>query len=393
MKRVVFGLGAAGKVGEEARKIGGRRALLVTGKQLEAAGTVDRVRESLDREGYQVEVFDKVEAEPRLEAANLITDFVRRQQFDLVVGVGGGSVMDMAKVGSLMAVNDGKPADYLGVDLVKKPALPKILVPTTSGTGSEVTDVVVLGDQAERMKKVIISPHVFSDCAVVDPLMTVSSPQRVTAASGIDALAHCVEGYTSNLSNPFTDALALAAIKLVGANLRTAFANGENVEARYNMAVASLMGGMQVANARTSGVHGAGYAFALKYKAELGYPVPLHCIPHGVTLAIALPYVMEYNMVASLQKFRDIAEALGERTDGLTLIDAAFRSVVAAKKLVEDLGLPSRLKDINVPKEDLPNLADSMLSIKRILPINPRKITREDALRIFERMWEGRVGA
>jgi len=389
VKRIIFGPGTAAKVGEEAARIGGRRAMLVTGSYLDESGAISRVKESLDGEGIHVDVFNEVQPEPPLELADKITERVRTNKYDLIVGCGGGSSMDVAKVGSVLYTNPGRAVDYTGSDKLPQAGLPTIMIPTTAGTGSEVSDVIVLRDVEKRVKRVIVSPHAFASTAIVDPLMTLSMPQRVTAASGIDALCHCIEGLTSSAATAFTDALGLEAIRLIASNLRQAFANGNDLDARYNMSLAALMGGVQVANTRTNLIHAAAYSFAVRYKAELGYPVPLDCIPHGVSLAIALPYCVKFNALANMQKFAKIAEAMGEDVSGLTLREAGMRAGDACMDLVKDLGLPTSLKEIGVPKEAIGELAKTLMGFEAYLKRNPRMVTLEDAINIFRGMWEG----
>ncbi len=392
VRRIIFGPGTAGKVGEEAVSLGCKRAMLVTGKYLDQSGVIDRVKESLHREGLQVDLFNGVRPEPPLEVAHDVTERVRSNKYDLIVGCGGGSSLDMAKLGSVLSTNPGQAVDYAGADKIHQPGLPTILIPTTAGTGSEVSDVIVLRDVKQQVKRVIVSPHLFASTAIVDPLMTMSMPQRVTAASGIDALCHCIEGLTSPTATAFTDALGFEAIRLVASNIHPAFANGNDLEARYNMSLAALMGGIQVANTRTNLIHAAAYSFAVRYKAELGYPVPLDCIPHGVSLAIALPYAVKFNALANMPKFVKIAEAMGENVSGMNQREAALKSAEACMKLVEDLGLPTSLKEIGVPREAVKEIAQTLLGFEAYLNRNPRTVTLENSISLFQDMWEGRLG-
>jgi alcohol dehydrogenase class IV len=379
-KRVVFGLNTVETVGEEAKRLGGRKVFIVAGKVIQRTGLLEKVEESLRNEGFKIETFT-VEPEPRIKAAEDLAEAVRKEKYDLVVGVGGGSNMDMAKVASVIATNPGDVKQYVGVNLVQKPGLPKIMIPTTSGTGSEVTPNAIVISSAEEMKKGIVTPHNLAEVVIVDPLMTVLMPPKLTASSGLDALSHAIEAYMSVDSNPLTDVLALEAIRLISTNLPVAFANGENLEARSTMSLGALIAGITISSAGTCAGHAAAYAFAVKYR-----------VSHGLSCAIALPYIMEYNAMACPSKLASVAEAMGEKVSDLTLHDVASRAAVSVMRLIKETGIPYRLKDLNVPKEDIPNLAKGMLKNTRLLVHNPRKVSQQDALDIFKKMWEGKIG-
>lgn len=377
--KVIFGIGAVEEAGEEAKKLGGEKVLVVTSPTPIRLGLAGKVKNLLEREKFTVEIFDKVEPEPTLEMANRISRIVRENEYNLIVGVGGGSALDLAKVASIMATNHGDVKDYLGVGKVSKPGLPKILIPTTAGTGSEVTQGAVLTSKETFEKIGIISKYVWADVALVDPLMSMNMPPRLTAITGIDALSHAVEAYMSKNRSEISNALALQAIRLIVNNLPVAFSQGDNIQARYNMALAALIGGIVVdpVNAGACAGHAAAYAFAAKYN-----------VPHGVSVGITLPYIMEFNMPVCLEEFKSIAQAFGEKVDTLPPSQAAEKAVINVKKLIgEALGLPTRLRDVGVPLEGTEDLAENMLKITRLVTANPKEISKKEAAELFRKMW------
>ena len=271
VKRVIFGNGSASKVGDEIEAIGAKKVLLVTDPGVVKSGVLKGVNASLEAKRLHIKTFSQVESEPDIETARHVTQAVREDEFDLVCGIGGGSAMDIAKIAAVMATNAGDPRQYVGVGLLKKPGLTKILLPTTAGTGAEMTPNAILGIHEEGIKAGIVSPHVLADIVLVDPMLTITLPAAPTASSGLDALTHAVESYISLHANPITDLLALQAIELITKSLRRAFAEGNDIEARSAMSMAATMAGISIANAGTCSGHAAAYGYAAKYK-----------IPHGI---------------------------------------------------------------------------------------------------------------
>ena len=379
-RRVLFGLGVVEKVGEEASQLGRGRALIVTDEVVERIGLVERVGKPLEEEGLKTTTFNKVQPEPTVEVADAVTRVARAAEYDLIVGVGGGSSLDMAKVASIMTVNPGAPSEYIGVNLVEERGPPLIAVPTTSGTGSEATSTIVLIH--EGRKTGITSPPVMPEVAVVDPKMTTTMPPRVTANTGLDALSHAVEAYISVDASPFTDALALEAIGMVADSLSVAYSQAGNLEARYNMSLAALFAGLAITNAGTCGGHATAYGYAVRCQ-----------LAHGYACAMALPYIMDFNAMACLPKMAKVAAAMGEKVSGLSLWEAASLAVSSVKRLNERLGIPLSLRELGVSREEIPAIADDMLRVGRLLMHNPRAVSKEDAVGIFERMWEGRLGS
>ncbi len=377
-KRVVFGVGIEEKIGAEAKGLGAKKALVVTDAVIEKIGLHEKIEKPL-KEVAEVDILDKIEPEPTLAAAETVAEAARAAKCDLIVGVGGGSVMDMAKVASAAASNPEQGVSaFLGANKIANPSVPKILVPTTAGTGAEATPFALV--IVEEKKKAIASPYNLADVVLIDPTFTATMPPKVTASTGMDALSHAIEAFLSTGSNPLTDSFALEAIRLIADNLEEAFSHGDNLDARLKMSLAALLAGMAFGNAGVIAGHAAAHTFGAKYK-----------IPHGVSAALALPYMMEYNAVENgvKEKLAKVAREMGEDISGMTGEEAASKAVACVKKMLEKLDLPTRLADLDVPKDDLSGLADAMSKEKGYLARNPRKIEYEDAVKMFERMWSG----
>ncbi|HCR14321.1 MAG TPA: iron-containing alcohol dehydrogenase [Solidesulfovibrio sp.] len=370
--RIVMGSGCVVRLPEEVKRLGGASVLLVTDPGVVKAGIAARLTALLADAGLGVEVFDKVEADPRYEIVEDALAALRASGADLVIGLGGGSSLDMAKITAVMARNDGPVGRYFGIDLVPSRGLPTILVPTTAGTGSEVTPIVILSDHGEKLKKGVVSPFLFPACALLDAELTLGLPPAVTAATGMDALIHAMEAYTSINATPTTDMLAKEAIRLIFHNIRTAYANGANLAARENMLRGAMLAGMAFANAGVTAVH----AFAYPIGAEFH-------IPHGIANTIMLVPVMRFNQTGNLKRFARLAHFFGVPTDGLADRQAAAAAVTALTELAEDLRVPQHLAAYGVKEEHVPALSDAVLLVTRLLANNPRKLTRDDAEAIY----------
>ncbi|NIM44684.1 MAG: iron-containing alcohol dehydrogenase [Nitrososphaeria archaeon] len=375
-KWMLFGSGAAENVGLEAKQFNVKKGLILTDENIEKTGLVDKVRKSLEVEGLEINIFNKVEPEPRLEMAESTANAARESKYEFVVGIGGGSVLDMAKLASIAITNPGDISRYVGGAKIQKPGVPKILLPTTAGTGSEVSRYAVVSLSAEELKTSVVDPKLLADVAIVDPTATVTMPPKTTAGSGMDALSHAVEAMMSLESSPLTDAVALEAIERIAKNLRAAYFQRENLEARYNMSLAAMMAGLALENAGTCGGHAASNAYGTKYR-----------IPHGVACGIALPYLMEYNLPKCEQKLASIASAMGEKTDKLSRRETAYQAVVAVQRLIKDIDVPSNLKGLGIPREAIPRIAEKMLKGHRMLVRQPRKLTKDDAIKLMDKMY------
>ena len=375
-RKTLFGAGAVEKVADEAKMIGGKKILLVTDETVVKLKIAEKVISPLTAGGFDVDIWDKVEPEPTMPVAEALTKFVRKKEYDFVVGLGGGSSLDMAKVAALMKVNPGDFKGYVEGLPPAKRGIPLLAIPTTSGTGSEATATLVVTHK--EMKTGITHPFIMPDNALIDPALTLSLPQRVTANTGMDALSHAIEAYMSQKNNTFADAVALQSMRLISDNLRLAYAQGSNIEARANMAMGSMLGGLSIANSSTCGGHALAYGFAV-----------MKSLPHGFTCAMALPFIMEYNALAIPERLADVADALGEDTTGMRPREAAYAAVNAVARLNFDLKIPLSLEELDVKHEEIPKMADETMRIGRLLSINPRSMNRDEAVGVFERMWHG----
>jgi alcohol dehydrogenase class IV len=369
---MVIGPGCVAQLADETKRIGAKKALVVTDPGLVTTGIVARVEESLLSAGLVVDRFDSVESDPRYEIATQAAESAQSSEAEVIIGIGGGSPLDIAKAASVLATNEGSVNSFFGIDLLKKPGLPTILVPTTAGTGSEVTPIAILSDETEKLKKGIVSPFLFPRTAILDPELTLGLPPGVTAATGMDALIHAVEAYTSKNASNLTDMAAVEAMSLIAHNIRKAFADGSNIEARSNMLEGSMLAGMAFANAGVTAVH----AFAYPIGAEFH-------IPHGIANSIMLIPVMEFNMLANFSKFADMAEILGGDTEGLTDREAAFEAIEVLRDLSEDLQIPTALSGYGIKESDIPGLAAGVMKVTRLLANNPRQLTLSDAEAIY----------
>src|SRR5262245_13349297 len=390
--QLIFGRDATRQLGEVTGGLGVKRLLVVTDKLLFEAGAVDTVLGALSEAGVTVELFTGGEPEPSLKAAYAAIAAGREFRPDGVLGLGGGSNMDLAKVTAVVLSHGGTPLMYAGDGKVPGPVIPLLCLPTTAGTGSEVSAAAVLTDTENQIKVGILSNHLRPRVAVVDPLLTVSCPARVTADSGIDALTHAIEAYTAvdNASfplppgertvyqgrHPFGDLLAEKAIALIGAHLRRAVTDGQELPAREGMALAATLAGLAFSNVGVAVVH------------ALEYPVggATHC-SHGCGNGLLLPYVMRYNLVARPRELATVARLLGVDTSGLGEHQAAQRAVEAVEKLRADIGIPARLRELGVRQEQLRGFAEKAFGIKRILRVNPRPVTVEALEAILREAW------
>jgi alcohol dehydrogenase len=377
---LVTGIGSIAHIGEKAKKLGATKVLVLTDKVLKQTGLVDKAVTPLTQAGLPVHVIDEIMQEPLFENLEQLASQVRGRGYDVFVGIGGGSVLDVTKALSIMMTNTGDVRDLVGIDKVANKGVPFILVPTTSGTGSEVTCNAIFTDTRDQVKKGIVSPYLLPDVAIVDPELTVTVPPSVTAATGMDAFVHAVESYTAIRANELTDAIALHAIKLVSRSLRQAVYQGHDLKAREDMAMGSLLAGISLGNAGVGAVHALAYPLGGKFK-----------VPHGVANSLLLPYVMKYNVVSNIPKFAEVARAMGENVDGLSLRDAAMQAVHAIAKLSCDVGIPASIRDVGVTEEDIPALAAEASKIDRLLNNNPRWLTAVDIETIYRESFAGKL--
>lgn len=385
--QVVFGSNAVEQLGMLTDELAARRVLVVTDAQLQKAGIVDRAVSSLVAAGLSVEVYAEGVPEPALHHAEACAKFAATVRPDAVVGLGGGSNIDLAKITAVLLTFGGTPRDYLGEARIPGPTMATICLPTTAGTGSEVSCSAVLTDEDNDVKVSTLSNHLRPRLALVDPTMTLTCPPKVTADSGIDALTHAIEAYTATDSvdllpehksiyqgsNPLGDALAEKAISLIGANLIKVVREPNDLAAREAMSLGATLAGLAFSNAGVALVH------------ALEYPVGAvtHC-SHGAGNGLFLPYVMGFNLPARANKLARVAQLLGECVQGKGEIDAAKLAIAAIERLNESIGIPCRLRELGANRAQLPLFAEKTFGIKRLLRINPRAASLEDLQRILE---------
>ena len=373
---VYLGVGALAKLGPEASRLRARRALIVTDRGVAGAGIAEEAKGVLARSGVEANVYDATRAEPDFENVDDCLEVARAADVDLLVGLGGGSSLDLAKGVAAMLTNPGRLLDYYGVDKLPNPALPIIAIPTTAGTGSEATPNAIFTDHAEKLKKGIVSPYILPRVAIVDPALTLTTPQRVTAATGMDALTHAVESYTSRKATPQSEIYSLEAIRRIGASLRTAVFDGANLGARTEMAIGSFFAGVAIANAGTGAVHAMAYPLGGQFG-----------VTHGVSNSLLMPYVLAENMLGDLGKFGVVAAALSEPISGLSPRAAAERAVESIRQLGIDVEVPQRMREVGVPREAIPGMAAAAVQITRLMNNNPRRLSQSDVERIYETAW------
>jgi len=368
---VTFGPGVIAKLPELASGLGSR-AIVVSDPGIAKAGILDRVLGGLDQAAVTAEPYPHVEPNPSIETVDAAHDLFRRTRSAFVVGVGGGSAMDVAKVVAVLAAHGGTVRDYEGMGKVPGPGVPCVAIPTTAGTGSEVTIFSVITDRQRKFKMTVGSPHTVPQVALCDPELTLSMPQPLTAATGMDALTHAIESYINTVHNPIAATLARESMRLIGRSLRTAFSSGRNLQARTEMLLASTMAAMAFTRTRLGNVH------------AMSHPLGAHFdIPHGVANAVLLPSVMAWNMIACYDTYPQIASALGESVDGLSPREASEAAVEAVRRLARDVQIPERLRDLGVTREAIPRLAEDAMKSGNVL-VNPRTTTAADITALFE---------
>jgi alcohol dehydrogenase class IV len=376
--KVLFGIGAVQQIGREVKSLGGKKVLVVTDPAVKRLGLLDHVENILRSDKIGFGVFDRVLPEPPSRLVGEGAQLARDEFYDTIIGMGGGSSLDIAKGVSIMAKNNGDVLDYAGSDLVPQPGLPMILIPTTAGTGSEVTRVFVVTNEKDQSKQAIFSNYVLPNVALVDPALTQSMPLVITADTGVDALVHAIESYVSTNANPFSDLYAIKAIRLVSENLYPAYAKATNMNARVGMSLAATFAGMAFTSGGLGAVHG------------LAYPLgTIFHLSHGRSMAVMLPYVVDYNSIGNLEKYDHIAAAMGVKTSALSAYDSSKALVGALQRLLKDLNISTKLGDYGVGEADIPNLVTGAMKQARLFVPNPRDLREDDIRSIYMKALQG----
>ena len=378
---IITGAGASEKVGEQAKRLGATNALIVTDPGIAKIGYADQISKNLHNAGIATSIFSDVTPDPTLQN---VTDGLKQylaENCDVIVSLGGGSAIDCGKGIAMKITNDGEFADYMGVDKIPNPGAPLIAIPTTAGTGSEVSKVTVITDTERNVKMMLSSACLLASVALVDPLLSLTTPPHLTAAVGVDALTHAIEAYISKRAQPMTDALALKAIGLISGSLRQAWADGENVPARTDMMLGASIAGMAFSNSSVALVHGM--------SRPIGAYFHIH---HGLSNAVLLLDVMEFSVVGAPKRFADIARAMGESIDKLSPMKQADAAISAVERLVNDIQMP-RLGEIDIDKEKFEQVIDQMAvdAIASRSPANnPRQASAEEIIALYRKCFSPR---
>ena len=368
--KLVFGNGCLDGLTDEIINLKPLHVLFVTIDPL--LETLKPILLNLEQNGIGVSVDTSIKQEPSFTDFEHLLQKVSTSNPDIVIGIGGGSVLDIAKLIAAQLDNKQQLRDYVGIGLLNGRAKKLICIPATSGTGSEVSPNAILVDDLDNQKKGIISPFLVPDIVYIDPLLTISVPSQITAATGLDALTHCLEAFTNKFSKPFIDMYAYEGMRLIAANIVTAVNNGKDKEAREKVALGSLLGGFCLGPVNTAGVHALSYPLGSTFH-----------LAHGLSNALLLPYVMEFNIPAAAKRYADVAIALGcnYEVDDLT---TAKKGVEKIKSIIRDCGIPARLRDLDIPENEIEQMAIDAMKIERLLKNNPREITQQDAVNIYK---------
>lgn len=367
--KLMFGIGSFENLPQEISEMGASRVFILTFKEIQSA--IDSVLYAIKDLKIEVMTDYSVTQEPSVSDFNRVLESAEKFNPDLVIGIGGGSVLDVAKLVAALTNNTQKVKDVFGINVLKSRAIKLICVPTTSGTGSEMSPNAILLDEIENLKKGIISPFLVPDLTCIDPKLTVSVPKNVTAATGVDAFTHCLEAYVNKFSHPLVDTFALDGMKLIYQNLKMAVEEGENLNARSAVALGSMYGGMCLGPVNTTAIHALSYPLGSEFH-----------IAHGLSNALLLPSVLKFNHEVSYSRYAIIARVLGivEKDDK----KASLNFIELIKTWMADLEIPAGLSAINIPKEVIPAMAKAAITVQRLLKNNPREVMFEDAINIYE---------
>lgn len=378
--KVISEINSSSRLGEIIKKhLNCTKALIVTDQGIIDAGLLNEILASFETSKLNYVIFDQVEPNPKSELIGVGVEFLKKHKCEVVLGIGGGSVIDAAKAIAFMATNEGHVLDYEGVGRITNKALPIVAIPTTSGTGSEVTASTVITNEKTLFKTAIVSPYLFPKLAVLDPALTVKCPQSITAATGMDALTHAIESYVSKQAQPISQALALHAIKLIKENLLKAYFVGTDIESRSKMIEASMIAGFAFSQSLLGNVHAISHSLGGVFN-----------IPHGIANAALLPFVIKFNLSACPEKMRDIAIALGADVSQLSTEEAAHKTLEIIIELNQSLNIPLNIKELGVSLDQLPKLVNDSMRSGNILR-NPRLTNSNDIKTIIEHAYHGKL--
>jgi alcohol dehydrogenase class IV len=373
--RIIAGPGSLSTIQEIPAAYGAEKVLIITDQGVWNAGLIEKPKTILESAGFRVAVIHDTPPEPAVDQVKTIFQQAKTLEGQMIIGIGGGSAMDVAKLVSVLLTNDVSLEQLLGKTQIAHRGLPTLMVPTTAGTGSEATPNAIVLVPEEEVKIGIVNNKLIPDCVILDPMMTLNLPPAVTAATGMDALAHAIECYTSKKANPFSDTFALKAVGLISNSLRRAYREGQNIDARHDMLLGALFGGMCISTSGTTAVHALAYPLGGKYR-----------MPHGLSNAVLLPHIMQFNLDAVEDRFRDIAVAMGLDVAGLTTRKAAEKMIENLYALNKDLNIPSGIAAQGVTEADLDVLVEAASKVTRLLENNPKPLAKSDMRAIYRRL-------
>ncbi len=372
-QKIVFGTGCIQTFVDDYLKMGLQRLFVLTAPPIRPL--IEETLTALGNAGVSVEVFQDIVAEPTVNDFKKMLEIARQFKADSVVGIGGGSVLDVTKLIAALINSDQQVEDCFGTGFIQKKGRWFACLPTTAGTGSEVSPNAILLDERDHLKKGIVSPFLIADVAYVDPKLTWTVPAKVTADTGMDALTHCIEAYTNKFAHPSVDIYALQGIRLIAANLEKAVKNGQDQEAREALAFGSLYGGLCLGPVNTAAVHALSYPLGGEFH-----------IPHGLSNAILLPSVMKFNAPAAMKRYAEVAIAMGCEP-GKNDEETAQRGVDFIYQLADAVGIPKKLTDLGIPQTAVDGMAKAAMEVQRLLKNNPREVTEQDARDIYNSLY------
>jgi len=375
--RIVAGRNCIHKLGEylQSGAINARSLLIVTQPFIRESGLLDNVLADLSRRGIHTDITMNILPEPTLDNIERVYQETAGNNYDVLVGIGGGSVLDAVKMLAVLPDSNGSIREILGTDLIKRPGIPTVLIPTTSGTGAEVTPNAIVTLPEEELKFGIVSPYLLPMLVFIDPVLTLGLPKPVTAATGMDAFTHSLESFISNKANPISDMFALESIRLISSSILEAYHEGSSLAAREKMLIGSMYGGMALTSAGTAAVHALAYPLGGKFG-----------IAHGVANSMLLPHVMEFNLDAAAERLSLVAEPMGIAAAGLPVHAAASKVIETIGEWTRELNIPQDLKQYGVSEEDIDELALSAAKVTRLLNNNPKPVSVDEMKVIYRKL-------
>ncbi|MBU2699387.1 alcohol dehydrogenase class IV [Sporomusaceae bacterium BoRhaA] len=373
---IVAGEGSIEQIKDIVADYGAENVVIITDQGVWNSGLVEKPKAVLQEAGINVHVINDTPPEPTVDQVNAIFAAAKEFECQMIIGIGGGSSMDTAKIVSLLLTNNVNLRDLVkGKAQIKRRGVPTLMIPTTAGTGAEATPNAIVLVPEEELKVGIVSPKMVSDCVILDPALTVNLPKAITANTGMDALCHAIECYISKKANPLSDTFALKAVTLISRSIRTAYNDGHNLGAREDMLLGAMFGGISIATSSTTAVHALSYPLGGKYH-----------IPHGLSNAILLPDVMKFNLDVCEEKFKDIAVAMGLDVAGCTTKEAAEKMIDNLYSMIEDLHVTCDLQAKGINEAALDDMIEAAAKVTRLLDNNPKVVTKEDMRAIYKKL-------